>query len=327
MVGDNYETRFHAVRNCDAAAPSCISGPRCRIRAEHRISAPSTHQIAEMVAFEKGWWQDELKPFGITEGKEFQFPNGAPEMQSMLAGDLDVAYVGTAPPITAISQGLDARIVAAVNINGSNLVLAPKVNYSGPQSLEGLSIATFPAGTIQDLVLKKWLKDSGIDVSKVAIKGMNPGDAVTAISAGKVDGVFLPQPSPAIIEGEGKGKSVVASGEMWANHACCSLVVGGKLIRENPELVKQIISIHENATQYINEHPDEAAEIYSKKIGQNIDQIKSSIQNWDGKWISDPHTEIPSTLEYAAEDFELGYIKKSLTEKDLFDTSLYDSLN
>jgi NitT/TauT family transport system substrate-binding protein len=288
---------------------------------------PSTHQIAEMVAFEKGWWQDELKPFGITEVKEFQFPNGAPEMQSMLAGDLDAAYVGTAPPITAISQGLDAKIVAAVNINGSNLVLVPSANYSGPQSLAALSIATFPAGTIQDLVLKKWLKDSGVDVSKVAIKGMNPGDAVTAISAGKVDGVFLPQPSPAIIESEGKGRSVVASGEMWPNHACCSLVVSGKLIRENPALVKQIIRIHENATKYINEHPDEAAEIYARKIGQSIDQVKSSIQNWDGKWISDPHAEIPSTLEYASEDFDLGYIKKSLTEKDLFDTSLYDSLN
>jgi len=288
---------------------------------------PSTHQIAEMVAFEKGWWQDELKPFGITEVKEFQFPNGAPEMQSMLAGDLDAAYVGTAPPITAISQGLDAKIVAAVNINGSNLVLVPSAKYSGPQSLAGLSIATFPAGTIQDLVLRKWLKDSGVDVSKVAIKGMNPGDAVTAISAGKVDGVFLPQPSPAIIVSEGKGKSVVASGEMWPNHACCSLVVSGKLIRENPELVKQIIRIHENATKYINEHPDEAAEIYAKKIGQSVDQVKSSIKNWDGKWISDPHAEIPSTLEYASEDFNLGYIKKSLTENDLFDTSLYDSLN
>jgi NitT/TauT family transport system substrate-binding protein len=287
---------------------------------------PSTHQIAEMVAFEKGWWQDELKPFGITEVKEYQFPNGAPEMQAMLGGDLDVAYVGTAPPITAISQGLDAKIVAAVNINGSNLVLRPEINYSGPQSLAGLSIATFPPGTIQDLVLKKWLKDNNVDIKKVNIKGMNPGDAVTAISAGKVDGVFLPHPSPAIIESEGKGRSVIASGEMWPNHACCSLVVSGKLIRENPDLVKQIIRIHNNATKYINEHPEEAVAIYAKKIGQNIDQVKKSIQTWDGKWISDPHAEIPSTMEYAAEDYELKYIPKSLTEKDIFDTTLYDSL-
>ncbi len=288
---------------------------------------PSTHQIAEMVAMEKGWWQDELKPFGITEVKEFQFPNGAPEMQAMLAGDLDVAYVGTAPPITAISQGLDAKIVAAVNINGSNLVLGPDIEYSGPESLSGQSIATFPLGTIQDLVLKKWLKDTGVDISQVDIKAMGPGDAVTAISAGKVDGVFLPHPSPAIIEDEGKGRSVIASGEMWPNHACCSLVISGKLIRENPELVKQIIRIHNNATDYINEHPDEAAEIYAKKIGQDADQVKKSVLTWDGKWISDPHEEIPSTLEYAAEDYELGYIEKNLTEKDLFDTSFYDSLD
>lgn len=287
---------------------------------------PSTHQIAEMVAFEKGWWQEELKPFGITEVKEFQFQNGPPEMQAMLAGDLDVAYVGTAPPITAISQGLDAKIVAAVNINGSNLVLKPGTEYSGPQSLKGLNIATFPPGSIQDIVIKKWLNDSGVDISKVILKAMGPGDAVTAITAGKVDGVFLPQPSPAIIEDEGKGKSVVASGEMWPNHACCSLVVSGKLIRENPELVKQIIRIHNNATKYINDHPDEAAEIYAKKIGQKVDQVKKSIQTWDGRWISDPHAEIPSTLEYAAEDYDLKYIKKNLTEKDLFDTSFYDSL-
>ncbi len=287
---------------------------------------PSTHQIAEMIAFEKGWWQDELLPFGIIEVKEFQFPTGVPEMQAMVAGELDIAYVGTAPPISAISQGLDAKIVAAVNLNGSTLVLKPGATYDGPRSLSGLSIGTFPPGSIQDIVLKKWLIDNGVDISKVDIKAMDPGPAITALSAGKVDGVFLPHPSPATIELNGKGKSVVSSGEMWPNHACCSLVASGKLIREQPALVLQILKIHNNATEYINEHPDEAAEIFAQKTGQDIDQVKKSLQTWDGKWITDPHAEIPSTLEYAAENYDLKYITKSLTEKDLFDTSFYDSL-
>jgi len=287
---------------------------------------PSTHQIAEMVAFEKGWWQDELKPFGITEVKDLQFPTGIPEMQAMVAGELDIAYVGTSPPISAISSGLDAKIVAAVNINGSNMVFRPGVAYDGPQSLEGLTIGTFPPGSIQDIVLKKWLMDNGVDLSKVDMKAMDPGPAMTALSAEKIDGVFLPHPSPAIIELNGKGESVVASGEMWPNHACCSLVVSGKLIEENPEMVKQIIRIHSNATKYINEHPDEAAEIYVKKTGQDIDQVKESLRTWDGKWISDPRAEIPSTLAYVSENFELKNIKKNLSEEDLFDTSLYDNL-
>lgn len=287
---------------------------------------PSTHQIAEMVAFEKGWWQNELKPFGITEVKEFSFPTGVPEMQAMVAGELDAAYVGTSPPISAISQGLDARIVAAVNINGSNLVLSPETTYDGPASLSGLSIGTFPPGSIQDIVLKKWLSDKGVDISTVDIKAMDPGPAITALSAGKIEGVFLPQPSPAIIELTGKGRSVVSSGEMWPNHACCSLVVSGKLIRDSPDLVRQILRIHRNATDYINEHPDEAAEIFARRTGQDLDQVKRSIETWDGKWISDPHAEVESTLEYAAENHRLNYIKKDLDIKDLFDLSLYDSI-
>lgn len=287
---------------------------------------PSTHQIAEMVAFEKGWWQDELQPFGITEVKELQFPTGVPEMQAMVAGELDIAYVGAAPPISAISQGLDAKIIAAVNINGSNLVLKPGTAYNGPDSLSGLSIGTFPPGSIQDIVLKKWLTDNGVDISEVDIKAMDPGPAITALSAGKIDGVFLPHPSPATIELNGKGESVVSSGEMWPNHACCSLVVSGDLISKNPDLVMQILRIHNNATQYINEHPDEAAEIFARKTGQDIDQVKKSIQIWDGKWISDPNAEISSVLEYAEENYKLKYITKKLTEEDLFDTSFYDRL-
>ena len=146
---------------------------------------PSTHQAAYMVAQDKGWWAEDLKPFGITEIKEFSSTRASGDA-GMLAGDLDVAYVGTAPPITAIAQGLDAKLVAGVNINGSDLVFKNGLTYRGPGSLEGLSIATFPPGSIRDLVLRKWLKDNEVDISKVKILPMGPGDAVTAISAGKV---------------------------------------------------------------------------------------------------------------------------------------------
>src|SRR5512137_811451 len=171
----------------NATSQATIDGKVSTLRIGYQ---PSTHQIAEMVASEKGWWKEDLKPFGITEIKEFEFPTGVPEMQAMVAGELDAAYVGTAPPISAISAGLPAKIVAAVNINGSNLVLRPDLVYSGPASLAGLSIGTFPPGSIQDTVMKRWLMENGVDVSKVDIKAMDPGPAISALSAGKIDGVF-----------------------------------------------------------------------------------------------------------------------------------------
>ena len=287
---------------------------------------PSTHQIAEMVAMENGWWLEDLQPFGIEEVVDFEFPSGPPEMQAMLAGELDIAYVGTAPPITAIGQGLEAKIVAAVQKNGSDLVIRSGVDYTGPQSLRGLKIATFPPSSIQDTVFKKWLKDNGVEPEEVDIKSMGPGDAITAISAGRVDGVFLPHPAPTIIEMEGNGRSVVVSGEMWPNHACCCLVISDRLMEEEPELTEQIIKTHIKATEYINEHPDKAAEVYSRKTGQNLEMVRQSIEDWDGAWISDPNVMIPSTLEYAAVDFDLGYTDRVLTKEDLFNTTFYETV-
>jgi len=309
----------------------CISSPENKQPTENAMTLrigyqPSTHQVAEMVAMDKGWWMQDLEPFGVTDVEEFEFPSGPPEMQAMLADSLDVAYVGTAPPITAISQGLDAKIVAAVNINGSDLVFKPGIAYNGPQSLVGLTIGTFPPGSIQDIVMKKWLEDNGIDASQLKILPMGPGDAVTAISAGKVDGVFLPHPSPSIIDLSGKGRTVVSSGEMWPDHACCSLLVSGKLIREHPELVAQIVRTHINATNYVNSHQEEAARIFANKTNQDLSVVERSMDTWDGRWISDPHPQISSTLEYALVDYQMNYTQKELKSGDLFDTSFYDGL-
>ena len=167
-------------------------------------------------------------------------------MQSMMGGHLDIAYVGTAPPITAISQGLDAKIVAAVQTQGSDLVLRPELadDYTSPSDLRGLKIATFPPGSIQDIVLKKFLMDNDVEIEDVTIVPIGPGDAITAIGADRVDAVFLPHPGPAIIELEGNGKVVASSGDMWQDHACCCLVVSDELIEKHPAMVEQIIRTH-----------------------------------------------------------------------------------
>jgi NitT/TauT family transport system substrate-binding protein len=113
---------------------------------------------------------------------------------------------------------------------------------------------------------------------------------------------------------------------MWPNSAANALVVSGKLIREHPDLVEQIIKTHINATNFANAHPMEAAEIYSNRTGQDQKTIEYSLQTWDGKWISDPRIEIPSTMEYARVNYELNYTPRLLTEDELFDTSLYEKV-
>ncbi len=290
---------------------------------------PSTHQIAHIIAMEKGWWQDELKKFGVDKITEHLFPSGPPEMTAMLAGELDIAYVGAAPPITAIYEGLNAKIVASVQTQGSHLVLRPDIDYKDPQTLKGLRIATFPPGSIQDTVFRKWLKDNRLNPRKdLEIAPMGPGDAISAIKARAVDGAFLPHPAPAIIELEKSGKMVIASGIMWPEHACCCLLASKKLIQQYPEVLKQIIRIHIKATEYAANHKEEAAEIYAKKMKWDVKKIRHSFKTTDQRWSHNPHTMVESTLEFARIIYELNKPRYTnfLTEKDLFNTTFYDEV-
>lgn len=277
-----------------------------------------------MVASEKGWWSRDFEALGITDIKEMEYPSGAPEIKAMQDGDLDAIYVCTSPLIAPVSRGLNARIVAGVNDNGSNLVMRPGLDYSGPASLAGRSIATFPPGTAQDVMLKKWLNDRGMNISDVRIIPMGPGDAIASISNGSVDGAFLPQTAPAIIEMQGMGRSVMASGEIWPRHACCAIAVSGEMIRDHPEVVEQLIRTHINATDYINAHPEEAARLYANHTGQDLRAIEYSIKSWDGGWINDPYPLINDTLEFARFQYQTNYTQKMLTDAELFDTSFHD---
>ncbi|KQC04314.1 MAG: sulfonate ABC transporter substrate-binding protein [Methanoculleus sp. SDB] len=287
---------------------------------------PSTHQIAEMTALEKGWWAQDLEGFGVEKVTDFEFPTGAPEMQAMLAGELDIAYVGAAPVISALANGLDAKIIAAVQTQGSDLVLRNEIAYEVPGDLKGLKIATFPPGTIQDTLLRNWLIENGLDpVEDVTIIGMGPGDAITAITAGQVDGVFLPHPAPSIIKSEGNGRSVVTSGKMAPEHACCVLVASGTLIRDHPDLVTEIVRIHIKATDYNIANPDEAAEIFARKTGWDVELVRESLDEWDGTWISDPNVIVDSVVGYTDIQYELGYITTPLTRDEIFDLSFYET--
>lgn len=298
---------------------------------------PSIHQLAAMVAAEKGWWEEDLSQFGIEEVELHLFPSGPPEMTAMLAGDLDVAYTGAAPPIAAMYEGLDAKIVAGAQTQGSAIVIRPELadayEREGLGALKGKKIATYPPGSIQHILLTKWFLDNGIDPEKdVDIKAMGPSDAASAIGAKAVDAVFVPSPHPAIIEEEGTGTIVKWSGEIWPNHACCCLVASEKMMNEHPEIVTQIIKTHINATEYVIEHPDEAAEIFAKWQGVDASTIKHSMSITDAQWIHDPHLEVESSLEYARVIYELNRERfetkgiELLGEEDIFDHSFYDAI-
>ncbi|MDI6885288.1 MAG: ABC transporter substrate-binding protein [archaeon] len=229
---------------------------------------PSDHHVAAFLALEKGWFE---KATGI-EVEHKTFPTGPPEMDAMLRGELDVAYVGAAPPIPKIALGMPAKVVAVVQMEGSavaaTLELYEGYEVKGPAALEGKKIATYPPGSIQHTVLSKWLKEQGL-FGKVEVRPQGPKEQIESLKAKAVDAIFGPTPVPYDAEIKGYGKVILASEDLWPKHPCCVLLISERILREYPDIAEKIIAVHLIAQEYAlrDENRDEVLECIEKYTG------------------------------------------------------------
>jgi NitT/TauT family transport system substrate-binding protein len=99
-------------------------------------------------------------------------------MQLAATDNIQVAWVGAPPAISAIDKGTPIKILQPVNTEGSGLVVAASapasdwptfVEWAKTRAAEGnpLKIAAPLKGSIQDVMLKFALKDSGLVVKEV----------------------------------------------------------------------------------------------------------------------------------------------------------------
>lgn len=310
---------------------------------------PSTHQIAGFIILHKHWIEEEAEKLGyMIRIIEQHFGSGPPQMERFASGAIDVAYVGATPVVSEVGWALEkgypkAVIVAAANQQGSALVMRLDFEYVGHQGLKGTTLGTFPPGSIQDTILKDWLGRNGLSFGPpgtpgvdVVIRGTDPRELVVMLEAGKVDGIFVPSPSPEICEYKGTGRIAVSSAEMIPGHPCCVLSLRDSFIERYPDLAKIIVKLHIRAERVTVERPDEAIDIGAKKLAELWGQpeeftrtvveraIKDNPTNLD--FNPDPHAIVEGVMKYVDIHWELGYIPVKPTEKDMFDYSLFDEV-
>ena len=121
-------------------------------------------------------------------------------MEALLAGAIDLTYVGPSPVINAHvrTKGQQIRILAPVAHAGNALVVRKGLNLKTPKDFKGRRIATPQLGNTQDIDARVWLKQGGL---KVALNG---GDAqiipaanaelVLLFSRGDVDAAWTIEP-------------------------------------------------------------------------------------------------------------------------------------
>jgi len=290
---------------------------------------PSWHHVAFFIMTEKGWIQ---KVLGV-QVKEYEFPTGPEEMEAFAAGQLDIAYVGATPPLPIIAKGAKAKIVAVANTEGSSLVARPDFNYTGPPSLKGAIVSTYPPGSIQDTILRKWLIDNAINPeSDLKILAQGPKEQIESLKSRSVDVILTPDPMPYIAVLGGYGKIVVNSSHIWPHHPCCVVLMSEDFMNEHGDLAVKFIALHIIASEYAADpnNREEVKQILINKLG--ISEDVANVFPGSTKYETDPRN--PAWLEgldYMCQvHYQLGITRDPegkiirLNATDVVDHSLYE---
>jgi NitT/TauT family transport system substrate-binding protein len=128
------------------------------------------------------------------------FNAGPSAMEALLAGAVDLTYVGPSPVINAHvrTKGNELRVLAPVARGGNALVVRSGQGLKTPKDFLGRRLATPQLGNTQDIDARVWLREGGLTVK------VNGGDAqiipaqnaelVLLFSRGDVDAAWTVEP-------------------------------------------------------------------------------------------------------------------------------------
>jgi sulfonate transport system substrate-binding protein len=234
-----------------------------------------THASA-LVGLKEGFFTKDLGSAGTL--KPTAFSTGTEETTAILAGQLDVAYVGPNPAINTWqkSGGTAIKIVSGAATGGASVVVAKGI--SSAAQLKGKTLATPSLGNTQDVALRYWLKQNGITTSSTgggdaSIKPTTPNSAaVLEFKSGQIAGGS--EPAPYDIEMVSDGGTVLYS----EPGVTTLLVVTQSFLSAHPAIVADLIKAQIEANDFIKSNPTAAqADTSAELAAYTGKQLKASL--------------------------------------------------
>jgi NitT/TauT family transport system substrate-binding protein len=203
------------------------------------------------------------------------FNAGPSEMEALIAGQLDIAFVGPNPAVNAFlrSKGKALRIISGSAGGGAALVVPKDAQIYSPLDFKGKRIASPELGNTQDVALRHWLKSNaltpGRDVQVIPIK--NP-DILMLFQQKKLDGAWVPEPWISRLLQEGGGRIHLDERQLWpgGKFPTTVVVVRSEFYEKNRDLVRRFLEAHLEITEWIHKNPAEAQKRFNEQLARLI---------------------------------------------------------
>ena len=278
---------------------------------------PSDHDAALFVADAQGLYKDK----NITT-ELVQFNIGGDLMTAMASGDVDVGYVGIAPVLSSISAGVPVKVISAAQTEGSGIIVNDAANINTAQDLKGKTIATPGEASIQHVLLSSYLKNNGMSLDDINESAMKVPSINDALKTGNLPAAITYQPYVSLGETDDAIDELVDSSEIFPGHPCCVVVASDDFLKNNKDTAKDIVAIHENATNFINdqikaEKTSEVVKLLPQDIVANADAEEDSLESFP--FISGLDDTYKANVDaFQQLEVDLGILNQTISHEDLY---------
>ncbi|MBI2529232.1 MAG: ABC transporter substrate-binding protein [Candidatus Rokubacteria bacterium] len=258
----------------------------------------AAHNAALETARAKGF----LEANGLKmEPKEYAA--GAFLIQALAAGDIVAGVAGDNPSLLGRASGVDLKILANSNLEGSVLVVGPRVK--GPKDLHGKKVGTPGIAAIQDTLMVLYEEKHGIKTDHVFVKVT---DMPTLLSKGEIAGYMVWEVTGSAGLAMGGGRVLATSKDIRGNHECCVLVASGKFLRGDPDAALRLVRAFDVGLKHAMGNREELVQIVARRDGLEPDLARRALTNVRYKY---PPFNDPGELSFIVEALmKAGKIEK-----------------
>jgi sulfonate transport system substrate-binding protein len=234
--------------------------------------AASAKGVTLRVGVQKDGIRPLLKESGALEGVPYKidysvFAFGPPLVEAAVADKIDVAAVGSTPPIFGAAAKTNFRVVATnqFRTRQDDFLLTKDPSIRTPSDLKGKNIGVAKGSSAHGLLLNV-LKRAGLGKDDVKISFLLPADGLAAFKTGRIDAWSIW--SPFSTQGKQAGGHSIAGGPP-DEHGTNFSIASTKAV-EDPKraaALKDYLDRLGQAYVWATTHQDEFARAWSKETG------------------------------------------------------------
>ena len=195
-------------------------------------------------------------------------------VETVKSGRLDATFMIAPLAMKLREQGVKVRIAYLGHRDGSTVMVRKDLPAQSLKDLAGRVFAIPSKYSNQYLVIRKLMKDEGVDPSSIRFVELPPPDMPGALASKAIDAYFVGEPHAARAELDGSGRVLYHAKDIWPHFISCVLVVTDRLIADRPAVVRDLVRGIAQSGEWAETHRVDAARLVSPYFRQDESLVR-----------------------------------------------------